>query len=173
MSRRLVVTAVAMFLGTALVTTVARADERVENPVVFSQATISGLIQPAMLAETAQFVSNLTSPKPSIKMDAPSHVGPKFGMGAVYASTALMHALDVDSTLKALKRGAVEANPLMSGVVNNRMAFIATKAAIAAGSIYATSRIARSNKLGAIIAATAMNSAYAMIVRNNYAIARR
>ena len=174
MFRRLALVAAVMFLGASLFAPAARAAEIVGNPVVLADAMMTSLTPPVLLAEASQFPLQLSRSrpvvKPSVKID--SHAAAKFGMGAVYASTALMHILDVDSTMKAINRGAVEANPLMSGVVNNRIAFFATKAAIAAGSIYATSRIARHNKVGAIITSVALNSAYAMVVRNNYMNAR-
>ena len=91
---------------------------------------------------------------------------------SLYAATAVMQALDVHSTLKALDAGAVEANPLMSGVTKNRGAFMATKAAVAAGTVFAVQRIAKRSKVAAIATAVAINGAYAMIVRNNYKIAR-
>jgi len=171
MSRRLLVAAflvIGSFVGLAN----AHAEERAENTsAVLSQANLSALMQPVQLAEAAQFPVNLSLPRPNVSVDGNSAA--KMGMAAVYASTALMHVLDVDSTLKALKRGAIEANPLMKGVVKNRGMFIATKAAIATASIYATSRMAKNNKVHAIIASAAINSAYLMIVKNNYKIANR
>ena len=91
---------------------------------------------------------------------------------SLYAATAVMQALDVHSTMKALDAGAVEANPLMSGVTKNRGAFMATKAAVAAGTVFAVQRIAKRNKVAAILTGIAINSAYAMVVRHNYRIAR-
>lgn len=91
---------------------------------------------------------------------------------SLYAATAVMQALDVHSTLKALDAGAVEANPVMSGVTKNRGAFMATKAAVAAGTVFAVQRIAKRSKIAAVVTAVAINGAYAMIVRNNYKIAR-
>jgi hypothetical protein len=171
MSRRLLVAAF-LAIGSVVGFSNAHADERADNSTaILSQANISALMQPVQLAEAAQFPAQLSMPRPSVTVDRKAAA--KFGMGAVYASTVLMHVLDVDSTLKAMKRGAVEANPLMKGVVKNRAAFIATKAAIATASIYATSRMAKNNKLHAIIASTAINSAYLMIVKNNYSIANR
>ena len=171
MSRRLLVAAF-LVIGSFVGFSNAHADERADNSTaVLSQANLSALMQPVQLAEAAQFPVQISMPRPNVSVDG--RAAAKIGMGAIYASTALMHVLDVDSTFKALKRGAIESNPLMKGVVKNRAAFIATKAAIATASIYATSRMAKNNKLHAIIASTAINSAYLMIVRNNYKIANR
>ncbi|MCC7007762.1 MAG: hypothetical protein IT184_03005 [Acidobacteria bacterium] len=92
---------------------------------------------------------------------------------SMYMATAAMQMLDVHSTVKALDRGGVEANPLMTGLVQHRVAFVAAKASVAALTIYAAKRLARNNRVGAIATMVAMNSAYAMIVANNYRIARR
>jgi len=171
MSRRLLVAAF-LAIGSFVGFSNAHADERADNSTaILSQANISALMQPVLLAEAAQFPVQINGQHQKVSVDGKAAA--KIGMGAVYASTALMHVLDIDSTFKAMKRGAVESNPLMKGVVKNRAAVIATTAAIATASIYATSRIAKNNKLHAIIASTAINSAYLMIVKNNYRIANR
>ena len=87
------------------------------------------------------------------------------------AATIATQALDVHSTLKALNVGAVEANPLMSGVVKNRAAFIGVKAAMGAGLMYATHRMAKRNKVAAIVTAAAVNSAYLFVAHHNYKLA--
>jgi hypothetical protein len=89
---------------------------------------------------------------------------------SLYVSTAVMQALDVHSTLRALDRGAAEGNPLMSGLTKNRGAFIATKAAVAAGTIFATRQIGKRNKVAAVATLIAINSAYALVVRHNYQV---
>lgn len=95
------------------------------------------------------------------------------GLGAAYASTILVHAYDVHSTLAAMERGAIEVNPVMARLTERRALFLATKAAVAGLQIYATARIARHSTWKAILISVAANSAYVMIVRHNYAIARR
>jgi len=170
MSRRLLVAAF-LVIGSFVGFSSAHAEERADTSAVLNQANLAALMQPVALADASAFPVKLVAPRPKINVDG--HQAAKLGMGAVYASTALLHILDIDSTTKALKRGAVESNPFMKGVVNNRGAFIATKAAIAAASIYATHRMAKNNKLGAILASTAINSAYLLIVKNNYSIANR
>jgi Domain of unknown function (DUF5658) len=93
-------------------------------------------------------------------------------MGSLYAATAIMQALDVHSTLAAFNNGAVEANPLMSGVANHKVAFVAAKAAVAFGTIYAARQVAKHNKVAAIITLVAINSAYAFVISHNYKVAR-
>lgn len=104
---------------------------------------------------------------------------PRIGQGrpsalltSLYASTAMMQALDVHSTLKAFNAGAVEGNPLMSGIASHRGAFIAMKTAVAASTILAVRQIAKRSKVAAVVTSVAINSAYAMVVRHNYNVAR-
>jgi hypothetical protein len=90
-----------------------------------------------------------------------------------YASTALLQALDVHSTLQVLGNGGGEGNPVMRGVASNKGVFIATKAAVAAGTIYAASRIAKRSKVGAIITLVGLNSVYAFVASHNYKLAHQ
>lgn len=121
------------------------------------------------LAEAEQF------PMPPMRPIVPQR--PKTGGGtllnSLYASTAMMQALDLHSTLKAFGAGATEGNPLMSGVTKNTAAFALTKAAVAAVTILATRKIAKKHKIAAVLTLVAVNSAYAMVVSRNYALARR
>lgn len=90
-----------------------------------------------------------------------------------YASTALLQALDVHSTIQVLNRGGGEGNPVLRGIVSNRPAFIAVKAAVAASTIYAASRIAKRSKVGAVVALVALNTVYAMVASHNYKLAHQ
>jgi hypothetical protein len=91
---------------------------------------------------------------------------------ALQAATIATQMLDVHSTASAMKVGATEANPLMGGLVKNRAAFIGVKAAMGAGLVYVTHHIAKENKMLAIVTSAAINSAYLMIARHNYKVAR-
>jgi len=97
--------------------------------------------------------------------------GPSPLMASLYATTAVMQALDVHSTLAALDAGGVEANPVMAGLTKNRAAFIATKAAVAAASILAAREMAKRNKVAAALTLVAINSAYAWVAHHNYQVA--
>ncbi|ODS54453.1 MAG: hypothetical protein ABS36_11160 [Acidobacteria bacterium SCN 69-37] len=104
---------------------------------------------------------------------APRRPGRSALMTSLYASTAVMQALDVHSTLLALDRGAVEANPLMSGPSRNKAAFIAIKAGVAFSSVMAARNMSKRNKLAAALTLVAINSVYATIINHNYGVARR
>jgi hypothetical protein len=91
---------------------------------------------------------------------------------SLQAATIATQMLDVHSTVTAMKLGATEANPLMGGLANNRAAFIGVKAAMSVGLVYVTHQLAKENKMAAIVASAAINSAYLMIARHNYNVAR-
>lgn len=114
-------------------------------------------------------------PLPPVVLKAP-HLGGTGGkslLNSLYATTVVMQVLDIHSTLQALNNGAVEGNPIMSGVAGRPGAFIATKAAVAAGSIWAANKMAKRNKVAAVMTLVAVNSAYAAIVSHNYRLASR
>jgi len=92
---------------------------------------------------------------------------------AMYAMQAALQALDAHSTYSAINRGAVEANPLMQGVVQNKGAMMAVKAGVAAGTIFLAERMwKRGNRMGAIAAMLVANGVTAMVVANNYRVAQ-
>jgi hypothetical protein len=145
--------------------------QTVDGAIPSLKTTVTNAFLSARAAEEQLAApGSLARPTPAT-FDAPSRGD--MTLRSLYATTATMQMLDVHSTVKALGRGAVEANPLMSGIVQHRAAFVAAKAGLAAVTIYATRRMARNNKVGAIATMIAMNSAYAMIVANNYRIAHR
>ena len=151
---------------------IASAQSAVERTSSIAPSFVGSLAQPLRLAE--EQVGAVQLPRPAVVINSGrSRDGAKTALSSLYATTAVMQMLDVDSTMKSLRRGAIETNPLMSGLVSNRAAFAATKAGIAAATIYAAHHIAKDNKVAAVITLVAINSAYAMIVKNNYAIANR
>lgn len=92
---------------------------------------------------------------------------------SLYVATGLTQALDIHSTIKAIDRGGVETNPMLSGITGNKPAFIALKGAVAAGSIYAARKLARKNKVAAIATLVAINAAYGFVAHHNYSVADR
>jgi Domain of unknown function (DUF5658) len=121
------------------------------------------LAMPALTPDPAPVVTAVyTPPNGHVRLMLPFHV-----------STVLLQALDVQSTLQGLKNGALEGNPLMAGVVNNRAAFIATKAAITAGLVYGTHGLAKRNKFLAIAASVGINAGYAYVVSRNFKVVRQ
>jgi hypothetical protein len=170
---RSVLVVAALFAAILASPSVASAQNVVDNSsVTLAPSLAVSFAQPLRVAEEQSAAVQL--PRPALVINPMrSRNGSKTALSSLYATTAAMQLLDVDSTLKSLKRGAIETNPLMSGLVKNRAAFAMTKAGIAAATIYAAHHIAKDNKVAAIVTLVAINSAYAMIVKNNYAIANR
>lgn len=165
MSRRLFVAAAMMMLLAAGSVRDARAQE-LTSPQLDRTLTLPANIFASMptFASTEQLPTRLPAEM--------RRSGPDAMMTSLYVSTAAMQALDVHSTLKAFSTGAVEANPLMTGVTKNPAAFIALKAGVAASTIMAARQMAKHNKVAAVVTLVAVNSVYAMVINHNYKVAR-
>ena len=166
MVRRLFIASVAM-LSLVGFSSSATAQERANlMPVDFTAAVLNNSAVPTVrVAELEQ----LPAPVDPFRL---RRAGSAALLNSLYASTAVMQALDVHSTLRAFKAGAVEANPLMADIARNRGAFVAVKAAVATSTILAARQIAKRSKVAAVVTMVAVNSAYAMIVRHNYNVSR-
>ena len=164
MSRRLFVAVALVAVGLAPgIVRNAAAQERVDAANLNLTPALTATFAPPVVAEPAQL---------AYQFPAPERKGPSPVLASLYASTAIMQALDVHSTLKAFNTGAVEGNPLIAGIANHKAAFIATKAAVAFGTIYAARQVAKHNKIAAVVTLVAINSAYAFVVSHNYKVAR-
>jgi hypothetical protein len=89
---------------------------------------------------------------------------------ALYGTYAVLQAMDVMSTKKAITAGGQEANPVMRG---NMGRSIALKAASGAATVYFVEKAWKKSRIGAIVLMAAINSATAAIVAHNTGIARR
>jgi hypothetical protein len=139
-----------------------------QEPTTTSPAVATSL---AASVATVNFADEQTVPQAprDIRRGGRSWTTPL--LTSLQAATVVTQMLDVHSTMQATKLGAVEANPMMGGLVQNRAAFIGVKAAMGAGLVYVTHRLAKDNKVAAIVASAAINSAYLMIARHNYRVA--
>lgn len=90
----------------------------------------------------------------------------------LYLSYATLQALDIHSTMRALDRGAVEANPLMKNLTASPASLVAVKAAGAAGVLYTTEQLWKKNPTAAVVFMIAANSAMAFVVQHNYRAGR-
>jgi hypothetical protein len=140
-------------------------EPRLSFPVTFlAPAPAEASAQPPVVASISSPAEFRPAPKSS--MLAGSLVG-------LYATTATLQMLDVRSTYAVLARGGAEGNPVMSRVVQNKPAFVAVKAALAAGTIIAARQMAKRSRLAAVVTLVALNSAYATVVAHNFSVARR
>lgn len=90
---------------------------------------------------------------------------------ALYASLGAMQVLDVVSTNRAVKAGARERNPMMSGLAGNSGAMIAYKVAMTAGTVIAVEKMWKKNRVGAIMMAVAANGVTAAVAAHNVKVA--
>jgi uncharacterized protein DUF5658 len=88
----------------------------------------------------------------------------------LYVALGSLQALDVTSTLRALDRGGVEANPLMRGVVGSPAGVVALKAGFTGLSIYSSEKLWKRHRAAAILLMAGINGAYAGIVAHNYSV---
>jgi hypothetical protein len=87
---------------------------------------------------------------------------------ALYAGSAALQAFDAYSTLKALRLGATEANPLMQGAVGSPAVFIGVKAAVTTASILAAERLWRQHhQMRAVVLMAVTNGFMAAVAAHN------
>jgi hypothetical protein len=92
---------------------------------------------------------------------------------ALYAGSAVLQSYDAYSTMSALNKGGVEANPLMKSVVKNPVAFVAVKASVTAASIVAAERLWKSNhRVGAVALMIVSNGVMGMVAGRNASVLR-
>jgi hypothetical protein len=94
-------------------------------------------------------------------------------LSPLYVSFVALQALDVNSTLAAIHRGGMEANPVMSGAVGSPAALVAIKSVSAACLIFASERLWRQHRLGAVLMMVGLDTGYAMVAAHNYGVARQ
>jgi hypothetical protein len=98
---------------------------------------------------------------------------PGAALRTLEASFVALQALDAVSTLKAIDRGLVEQNPLMRGLVSRPAAFVAVKAGATVTTLWLVRRVARQNRLAAVLTMAAIDSGYAVLVSRNLQALRR
>ena len=128
----------------------------------------------AASADKVEAVADTTVENPVLATANPAWTGlarrPSI-LTALYGGSAALQAFDAFSTLKALKGGAVEANPLMKGVVGNPGVFIGIKAAVTGASIMAAEQMWRNHhRVAAIVMMAASNGIMAVIATHNAAV---
>jgi hypothetical protein len=113
------------------------------------------------------------APTPPFHLTEAAPVPRPAALMPLYGSLIGLQALDVDSTRRAVASGAGrEANPLMRSVVGQPAALIAVKAGATGAIIFASERLRKAHHpVAAVMMMIGINSAYAMIVAHNYAVA--
>ena len=103
---------------------------------------------------------------------------PRFGalagattLRSLHVGLIVSQAYDVYSTTHAIRRGAVELNPLLKDTVGSRVAFAAVKVAVTAGPIYEAEKLWRKNhKVAAIALMAASNGIMLAVAKHNSSV---
>jgi hypothetical protein len=151
--------------------------------LVASLALVGVLSSPAIaFAQQGPIVATVATALPSdssAPAAVPSLVPPshlqlqRSSVITLSASLVSLQAYDTYSTLSALKLGGTETNPLMQGVVKHPAALILLKGGVAAGSIFAATRLWQQHHRGAAIALLAMtNGTIAVVAAHNASVLR-
>jgi hypothetical protein len=141
----------------------------------FIQIPVVGLMVLGVLGQNAfagERREEHTSAAPIVRYDAP-RTERGIVLPALYVSLGAMQAMDVYSTRQALKAGAVEANPAMAPFAGSAGSMLAVKAASTAGAIFFAERLAKRNKVAAVVLMVAVNGATAAVAAHNMQNAKR
>jgi hypothetical protein len=159
MGRTILATCLAVFLGT--IPAFAAEKNSADKADAISVDKVEAV------ADTAVETPVLTAPGPAWT----SLAGRPSILTALYGGSAALQAFDAYSTLKALKGGAVEANPLMKGVVGNPGLFIGIKATVSAASMMAAEQMWRNHhRVAAIVMMAASNGFMAAVAAHNASV---
>lgn len=92
---------------------------------------------------------------------------PSTTLTALHVSFGALQIMDVLSTVRGINAGLKESHPLMRGLAGHPAAMVAIKVGAGATTILLTRRVARKNRVAALITMAAVNSAYAVVVAQN------
>jgi hypothetical protein len=113
----------------------------------------------------------LTCAVPAWAADGPGAPSRGLVLPALYVSFAGLNAYDAASTIDAVKHGAVEANPLLSGMAARPAALWAVKGGVTAVSILASERLwRRGQKRQAVVLMAITNGIMAAVAANNASV---
>jgi hypothetical protein len=90
---------------------------------------------------------------------------------ALYVSFAALQVLDIDSTMRAVRDGGREANPVIGMMVESTAVLVATKAAATIGVVILTERLRKRHPTAALLVMIGLNSAYGTVAAHNYGVA--
>lgn len=90
---------------------------------------------------------------------------------ALYAGSAALQAYDAYSTSVGLRHGAVEANPMMSGIVGTTATLLAVKAAVTTTTFLVSERLWKQHRRGHAVAVMVIsNGLMAAVAARNHAV---
>jgi hypothetical protein len=152
-------TVLAVVLSTLVVASSARAAEELAPSGTLLNAAPTTVVR----VNTDLSASLNAAAVPSLNVAAFTPKRPT-ALTSMYVGLAGLQAFDVYSTMSALKAGAREANPVMSGVVGHPAAFVALKAGMTTMSIVAAEKMWRQGKRAQAIAVMAVSNGFMTFV---------
>lgn len=90
----------------------------------------------------------------------------------LYVTLAVLNALDIYSTNRALSAGGRELNPVMAATNGHLGAALAIKGATTASSIFLSEKLRKNHRLAAVITMVVVDGATAAVVARNFRNAR-
>ncbi len=95
-------------------------------------------------------------------------------LSSLHAITGVVQTYDGLLTLRVLRAGGVETNPLVKPVAGNEKAMIGVKVAAAMATVMGSEQLWKNgHKLGAILASVVANSAMALVAHHNAGVLRQ
>ncbi len=119
-----------------------------------------GMARAVTMAEAEGFL-----PRMAVRPERPAI------LPALYVSLGAMQMLDIVTTNQALKSGAREGNPMVSGIAGNSGAMIAYKTVMTIGTVIAVEKMWKKNRAGAIVMAVVANGVTAAVAAHNVKVA--
>lgn len=171
--------ALAVVLSTLVATPVARANdllasvEKAKDPIAADtpkDVTATSPVKDDVTAKSPMKDSETVAPFVRLQPPSGSLAGATV-LRSLHVGLGLAQAYDVYSTTHALRRGAIEVNPLLQNTVASRAAFIGLKIAMTAGPIYEAEKLWRSHhRVGAIALMAAANGIMMGVAKHNAAV---
>ena len=138
----------------------------------------SGVTEPtapaALVLPTAGRLLALTAardgadPQPDVVQVIPDRDPRRAVLSSLYAVTGVVQSYDGILTMRVLRAGGVEANPLMKPVTRSEGTMLGVKIAAAVATVIGTETLWQDNhRVAAIVTGLVANSAMAMIARHN------
>ena len=141
---------------------------------LIERARVTAFSMSLLLLMPVAALAQLAEPDPSpsaVVVPAPRPVL----LTTLYGSFVGLQALDVHSTMRAVRSGAgQEANPALQRLAGSPAAMFAMKAGATASIIMASERLRKTHHpLAAVALMIGANSAYAMVAAHNYTVLQR
>lgn len=136
-----------------------------QDASIDSQVTETGLAVAPTPVATSAIVAEAPAAVPRPELSAGKRPG---WFVAIHLFSVAVQGLDAHSTLRTLEYRGPDVRPLDKGMTGNKAAFLALKAGMAATVVYATDKIAKRHRVGAVVTAAAINSVYLTMAAHNY-----